>query len=143
MRHTQLQAIGVKLGALSAAVLLSACQTMSGGSAPQDEAPSPKNPEFTSEMAKFNAQFPNPKVSKYEDESIAYNNAQKFDERGNCHGKSKYPVTIMLLLDADGKVTNTITDVENGKAKCFRQSYASVQFPKPPIAPYRKAILLK
>ena len=140
MRHTLL-----KLSALGAVLLLSACQTMqtSNTSAAQDEAPSPKNPEFTSEMAKFNAQFPNPKVSKYEEESIAHNNAQKFDERGNCHGKSKYPVTIMLLLDANGKVTNTVTDVENSKAACFRQNYASVQFPKPPIAPYRKAILLK
>eukprot|EP01034_Spumella_vulgaris_P026839 gene26839-biopygen23083 len=139
MRNTCL-----KLSALCAALLLSACQTMqTSNTAAQDEAPSPKNPEFTSEMAKFNAQFPNPKVSKYEDESIAYNNAQKFDERGNCHGKSKYPVTIMLLLDANGKVTNTVTDVENSKAACFRQNYASVQFPKPPIAPYRKAILLK
>ena len=139
MRH-----IGIKLSALGAVLLLAACQTTqtTGGSA-QEEAPSPKNPEFTSEMAKFNAQFPNVKVSKYEDESIAFNNAQKFDERGNCHGKSKYPVTIMLLLDANGKVTNTVTDVENSKAACFRQTYAAVQFPKPPLAPYRKAILLK
>lgn len=133
----------LKLSALCAVLVLSACQTTQTGSSAQDEAPSPKNPEFTSEMAKFNAQFPNAKVSKYEDESIAFNNAQKLDEKGNCHGKSKYPVTIMLLLDANGKVTNTMTDVENGKAACFRQSYASVQFPKPPIAPYRKAILLK
>lgn len=139
MRNTCL-----KLSALCAALLLSACQTTpTGSSAAQDEAPSPKNPEFTTEMAKFNAQFPNPKVSKYEEESIAFNNAQKFDERGNCHGKSKYPVTIMLLLDASGKVISTVTDVENGKAACFRQSYAAVQFPKPPIAPYRKAMLLR
>ncbi|CAN7717634.1 hypothetical protein LJR289_005932 [Pseudoduganella sp. LjRoot289] len=134
----------MKLSALCAALLLAACQTtQTTGSMAQEEAPSPKNPAFTSEMAKFNAQFPNAKVSKYEDESIAFNNAQKLDERGNCHGKSKYPVTIMLLLDASGKVTNAVTDVENGKAACFRQTYASVQFPKPPIAPYRKAILLK
>jgi hypothetical protein len=33
--------------------------------------------------------------------------------------------------------------VENAKAACFRNTYASVQFPKPPIAPYRKAILLR
>lgn len=134
----------LKLSTLCAVLLLSACQTtQTTSNSTQDEAPSLKNPEFTSEMAKFNAQFPNPKVSKYEDESIAFNNAQKLDEKGNCHGKSKYPVTIMLLLDANGKVTNTMTDVENSKAACFRQTYASVQFPKPPIAPYRKAILLK
>jgi hypothetical protein len=139
MRNTCL-----KIGALCAVLLVSACQTtQTTSTSAQEEAPSPKNPEFTSEMAKFNAQFPNAKVSKYEDESIAFNNAQKFDERGNCHAKSKYPVTIMLLLDANGKVTNTMTDVENGKAACFRQTYAAVQFPKPPIAPYRKAILLK
>ncbi len=50
---------------------------------------------------------------------------------------------VQRALDATGKVTNTWTDVENTKAACFRTAYAGVQFPKPPIAPYRKAILLK
>jgi len=36
-----------------------------------------------------------------------------------------------------------MTDVENSKAACFRQAYAGVQFPKPPVAPYRKPIILK
>lgn len=110
---------------------------------PQDEAPPPKNLEFAGEMAKFEAQFPNALASKYEDDSIRYNNEKKFDEKGNCHGMSKYPVVIILVLDAGGKVTRTMTDVSNAKAECFRKAYAGVQFPKPPMASYRKAINLK
>ena len=133
-----------KISTLCAAVLVAGCQsTGPNAGSQQDEAPSPPNPQFAGEMAKFNAQFPNAKATKYEEESIAFNNEKKLDEKGNCHAKSKYPITLVLVLDADGKVSSTITDVENRKAACFRESYASAQFPKPPIAPYRKAILLK
>ncbi|MDM5175675.1 hypothetical protein PO883_00420 [Massilia sp. DJPM01] len=134
----------IKISMLCAAVLMAACETT--GTKPADpnavEAPSPKNPDFSAEMAKFDAQFPNAKATKYENESIAFNNERKLDQKGNCHGKSKYPVTIVLVLDAEGKVTKTMTDVENAKASCFRSAYAGVQFPRPPMAPYRKAILL-
>ena len=131
----------LKLGALCAAILASGCASMSGP--PQDETPPPANPQFAGEMNKFNAQFPNDKASRYEDLSISYNNAQKLDEKGNCHDLSKYPVIVVLLLDANGKVTNTTADVSNAKADCFRQAYASAQFPAPPFAPYRKPIRLR
>ena len=134
----------IKLGAIAALAILAGCQTAPmGGSSQQDEAPPPANPAFTGEMAKFNAQFPNDKAMKYEDVSLKFNNDKKLDERGNCHDKSKYPVTIVLTLDADGKVTDSVTDVSNAKAECFRKAYAGVQFPKPPTAPYRKPIQLR
>lgn len=131
---------------LMAAILAAGCSSLPQSQQPQaqqDEAPPPKNPEFAGEMAKFNAQFPNAKATQYEDVSIAFNNKNKLDEKGGCHDKAKHPVTIILVLDANGKVTNSLTDVENAKAACFRNSYASVQFPRPPVAPYRKAILLR
>lgn len=124
--------------------LLAGCQTMSTpGGAGRDEAPPPANPAFAGGMAKFNAQFPSDKATKYEDVSLKFNNEKKLDERGNCHDKSKYPVTIVLTLDADGKVTDSVTDVSNAKAECFRKAYAGVQFPKPPVAPYYKPIQLR
>ncbi|WP_295994294.1 hypothetical protein [Rugamonas sp.] len=138
MRNQSLK-FALKCGALAAMLLAAGCQTMT----PKYEAPSPKNPDFAAEMNKFNAQFPNDKATRYEDVSIKFNNDQKIDEKGHCHDKSQFPVTIILQLDAAGKVTRSMTDVENSKAECFRQTYASVQFPAPPIAPYRKAILLQ
>ncbi|NHZ96031.1 hypothetical protein [Massilia sp. CCM 8734] len=135
----------IKISMLCAAVLMAGCETTGSKQADPNavEVPSPKNPDFAGEMAKFDAQFPNAKATKYENESIAFNNDRKLDQKGDCHGKSKYPVTIVLILDADGKVTKTMTDVENAKAACFRSAYNGVQFPRPPMAPYRKAILLK
>lgn len=137
MRHFCL-----KVSALCAVVLATGCATTSSTSQP-DEAPPLPNPAFSGEMAKFNAQFPSDKASKYEDISLAFNNEQKLDEKGNCHGLSKYPVTIILVLDANGKVSSATTDVQNSKASCFLAAYAGVQFPKPPSAPYRKPIRLK
>lgn len=108
-----------------------------------DEAPPPANPDFASAMARFNAQFPNEQASRYEEVSINYNNNLKLDERGNCHQRSKYPVVIVLTLDASGKVIGSTTDVMNAKAECFRQAYAAVQLPPPPFAPYQKPIRLR
>ena len=137
----------MKISAICALLLAAGCQTTgdtSGASTPpQNETPPPSNPQFASQMQKFEKQFPNAKATKYEDESLAFNNANKLDMKGNCHGKSAYPVVILLTLDANGRVTDTMTDVQNSKAECFRQAYAGVQFPKPPVAPYFKPIRLK
>ena len=136
-----------KLGALCAVMLAAGCGTTSSTSTPAGgqatEAPSPANPAFAGEMSKFNSQFPNAKATAYENETLRFNNEKKLDEKGNCHGKSIYPITIILVLDASGRVTSSTTDVDNAKASCFRAAYANVQFPKPPMAPYRKPIMLK
>lgn len=134
----------LKTAAAGAVLLLAAgCSTMGGQGPASNEAPPPANPAFAGEMARFNAQFPNDKASKYEEVSINFNNTNKLDERGNCHDKSKYPVVIVLTLDASGRVTRSTTDVENSKAACFREAYASAQLPPPPFAPYLKPIKLR
>lgn len=130
------------LSALCAAVLVSGCQTTSPASQ-TSEAPSPANPLYAGELRKFDAQFPNDKATKYEADTLRFNNEQKLDEKGDCHAKSIYPITIILVLDANGRVTGSTTDVDNAKAACFRKAYAAVTFPKPPVAPYRKPIMLK
>lgn len=131
---------GLKLSALCAVVLAAGCQSLPQQ---QNETPPPANPQFAGEMSKFNAQFPNDKASRYEEVSLNFNNAQKLDEKGNCHGLSSYPVIVILILDANGKVSSSTADVSNKKADCFREVYAGVQFPAPPFAPYRKPIRLR
>ncbi|WP_432383254.1 hypothetical protein [Duganella sp. P38] len=132
----------LKTAAASAVMLIAAGCASTGGSW-NNEPPPPANPNFATEMNKFNAQFPNDKATKYEEVSLNFNNAKKLDERGNCHDINKYPVVIILTLDAAGKVTRTTTDVEGKKAECFRQAYADVQLPPPPFAPYQKPIRLR
>ncbi|MYM84485.1 hypothetical protein GTP44_21360 [Duganella sp. FT50W] len=133
----------LKIAAASAVAMIAAGCASTGGGAWNNEPPPAANPNFASEMNKFNAQFPNDKASKYEEVSLNYNNAKKLDDRGNCHDINKYPVVIILTLDASGKVTRTTTDVEGKKAECFRQAYADVQLPPPPFAPYQKPIRLR
>jgi len=127
--------------ASAALLLVSGCASMHH--AASDEVPPPANPDFAGAMAKFNAQFPNDMASRYEEVSINYNNNLKLDEKGNCHERSKYPVVIVLTLDASGKVVGSTTDVMNAKAECFRQAYAAAQLPPPPFAPYQKPIRLR
>ncbi len=116
---------------------------MQQSSSPANEPTPPSNPAFQGEMAKFNSQFPSAKATKYEEDSLKFNVDNKLDMKGNCHGKSTYPVTIILVLDASGRVTRSVTDVDNSKAECFRRAYAGVTFPKPPVAPYYKPLRLK
>lgn len=132
-----------KLSAMAAMLALAGCQSMGSLTAQQDEAAPPGNPGFASEIAKFNAQFPNPQASQYEELSLSYNNANKLDERGNCHDLAKHHVIVVLLLDKDGKVTGSTADVHSKKAQCFQELYASAQFPRPPFAPYRKPLNLR
>jgi hypothetical protein len=134
----------LKLSALCAALFLAGCQSTGSMTAPNPNEPMPpSNPAFQGEMAKFNAQFPNAKATRYEDESLKFNDANKLDMKGNCHDMSIHPVTIILVLDANGRVTSSTTDVDNKKAACFRNAYAGVSFPKPPSAPYYKPLRLK
>ena len=132
-----------KLGALGALLLAAGCQSTGSLQTAQNEAPPPSNPGFASEMAKFNAQFPNDKAMQYEEISLNYNNAHKLDEQGNCHDLSKYPVIVILVLDKNGRVNSSTADVTSRKAQCFQSLYASAQFPSPPFAPYRKPIRLR
>lgn len=133
-----------QLSALGALLLTAGCQTTTSIPTPaQDETPPPSNPGFAGEMNKFNAQFPNDQASRYEEVSLDFNNARKLDQQGNCHDLSKWPVTVILVLDADGKVSSSTADVSSKKAQCFQNLYASAQFPSPPFAPYRKPIKLR
>jgi len=141
LRHSLYQLS--KLGAVAALLLAAGCQSTGTLLSQQDETPPPQNPGYASEIAKFNAQFPNPQASKYEEVSLNFNNANQLDQRGNCHALSKYPVIVILVLDKDGKVSSSTADVQSKKAQCFQNLYASVQFPSPPFAPYRKPINLK
>ena len=129
--------------AILALSTLAGCQSTGSLSAPQDDAAPPGNPGFASEIAKFNAQFPNPRASQYEEVSLDYNNTNKLDERGNCHDLARHRVVVVLLLDQDGKVTGSTANVQSKKAQCFQQLYASAQFPRPPFAPYRKPLDLR
>lgn len=133
----------IKLSTLAAMLALAGCQSMGALTSAQDEPAPPGNPGFAGEIAKFHAQFPNPQASAYEEVSLNYNNANKLDERGNCHDLAKHHVIVVLLLDKEGKVTGSTADVQSKKAQCFQNLYASAQFPRPPFAPYRKPLNLR
>lgn len=110
---------------------LTACQTIATPTGERN---------FATEVAKFESQFPNPQIESYQQLLISFGNEKLSDEMENCYSRSKESVTLVLLVSGNGEITQVFSDVENEKAKCFRETFLQVRFPKPPIAEYRHAL---
>ena len=65
-----------------------------------------------------------------------FNNAQHLDERDGCYFKAEGSLVQILQIDSAGKVVGYVSDKDNGRSHCWRQSYLGVTFPKPPFAPF-------
>ena len=85
------------------------------------EAQRVKHPEATSDYADIWADF---------------NNQHGLDERDGCYFMAVGELTQVLEIDESGKVTGYFADKDNGRSRCWRQTYLGVVFPKPPFAPY-------
>jgi len=72
----------------------------------------------------------------YEEEWAAFNNSNHIDQKSGCYRKSSGPIQQILVINKSGVVTDVITDVDNEKSRCFRDSFLDVKFPAPPVAPF-------
>ena len=65
-----------------------------------------------------------------------FNNRNHLDERDGCYFRADGELTQILEIDASGKVVGYFADKDNGRSRCWRNTYLGVVFPKPPFAPY-------
>jgi len=75
-------------------------------------------------------------TSNYAETWAAFNNQHRLDERDGCYYMAEGELTQILEIDESGKVVSYFTDKDNGRSKCWAQTYLDVVFPKPPFAPY-------
>lgn len=97
----------------------------------------PPLPEtYETAASRFTAQ---PRTQATDDYGAAwarFNNAHRLDERDGCYLKSEGSLVQILKIDASGTVVGYFPDKDNGRSRCWAQTYLGVTFPKPPFAPF-------
>lgn len=95
-----------------------------------------KNFEQADARAEAQRQTRSAATSSYAETWAAFNNQHRLDERDGCYYMAEGELTQILEIDESGKVVGYFTDKDNGRSKCWAQTYLGVVFPKPPFAPY-------
>ncbi|WP_211251968.1 hypothetical protein, partial [Arenimonas malthae] len=75
-------------------------------------------------------------TARYAEAWAAFNNEQGLDERDGCYFKADGELTQILEIDSSGRVVGYYSNKDNGRSRCWKQTYIGVVFPKPPFAPY-------
>jgi len=82
-----------------------------------------------------------PEYQTYAAEFTQFNNSLHLDEKDGCYGQGTGPVRLLLVIthpagEPYARITQTVTDVDNAKAQCFRKSYRGIQTKVPPFLPF-------
>jgi hypothetical protein len=91
---------------------------------------------FAEAKQRFDAQPRNAATDAYGAAWADFNNAHHLDERDGCYFKAQGSLVQILQIDAGGKVVGYFADKDNGRSRCWRETYLGVTFPKPPFAPF-------
>jgi hypothetical protein len=105
--------------------LLAACASM-----PQADS------SFIDAQRMFDVQPRTDATDAYRTAWAEFNNAYGLDERDGCYRKANGPLVQIFQIDASGKIIGYFADRQNGRSRCWRQTYLGVTFPKPPFAPF-------
>jgi hypothetical protein len=63
-------------------------------------------------------------------------NAQRLDEKSGCYAKNVgQRISLILIVDRNGRIGQSYSDNNTPKAKCFKAAYLGAQMPIPPFFP--------
>jgi hypothetical protein len=77
----------------------------------------------------------------YAAEFSQFNNHFHLDEKDGCYRLAPGPVELMLVIRHSGGdkfavIEQVLSDVDNSKARCFKQSYGGIRTKIPPFLPF-------
>jgi hypothetical protein len=77
----------------------------------------------------------------YAAEFSQFNNHFHLDEKDGCYRLAPGPVELMLVITHSGGdkfaiIERVLSDVDNQKARCFKQTYGGIQTKIPPYLPF-------
>jgi hypothetical protein len=59
------------------------------------------------------------------------------DKNSGCYEKNVgQRISLILIVDRSGRITDSYSDSKTAKAKCFKAAYKGAQMPIPPFAPF-------
>jgi len=91
---------------------------------------------FAAANAQADQQGSSEATAAYAKSWAQFNNQHRLDERDGCYFMADGELTQILQIDKTGKVVAYFADKDNGRSRCWRNTYMGVEFPQPPFAPY-------
>jgi hypothetical protein len=97
----------------------------------------PATDSYQSAVALFNRAKDLPGFTDYVNAFVRSQNAQHLDEKSGCYEKNiGQRISLILMVDRTGRITESYSDSKAAKAKCFKVAYKGAQMPIPPFAPF-------
>jgi hypothetical protein len=92
---------------------------------------------FQSAEALFNRAKDLPGFTDYVSAFVRSQSAQRLDINSGCYEKNVgQRISLILIVDRSGRITDSYSDSKTAKAKCFKAVFKGVQMPIPPFAPF-------
>jgi hypothetical protein len=97
----------------------------------------PATDNFQSALALFNRAKDLPGFTEYVNVFVRSQSAQHLDKDSGCYEKNVgQRISLILIVDRSGRITDAYSDSKAAKAKCFKAAYKGAQMPIPPFAPF-------
>jgi|ERR1700733_42032 hypothetical protein len=91
---------------------------------------------YPSALALYDRAKDLPGFSNYVNGFVRSQNAQHLDERSGCYAKNVgQRISLILIVDRNGRIVQSYSDSNISKAKCFKAAYLGAQMPIPPFVP--------
>lgn len=120
-------------GCIVAALLVAACA-----------ASPPVADTYASALALYDRAKDLPGFADYVNAFVRSQNAQHLDERSGCYAKNVgQRISLILIVDRNGRVTQSHSDSKTPKAKCFKAAYLGAQMPIPPFVPLPVQLIMR
>jgi hypothetical protein len=85
-----------------------------------------------------------PGFADYVNVFVRSQNAQHLDERSGCYAKNVgQRISLILIVDRNGRIVQSYSDSNTRKAKCFKAAYLGAQMPIPPFVPLPVQLAMK
>ncbi len=91
---------------------------------------------YPSALALYDRAKDLPGFADYVNAFVRSQNAQHLDERSGCYAKNVgQRISLILIVDRNGRIGQSYSDNNTPKAKCFKAAYLGAQMPIPPFFP--------
>lgn len=80
--------------------------------------------------------------SEYLKSRMGYENSIALDEQGFCYSIPGGGITQVIRINKEGVIDLVLSNIENPKSKCFRETYLDTKFSPPPFAPIYQEMLI-
>jgi len=99
---------------------------------------------YPSALALFDRAKDLPGFTDYVNAFVRSQNAQHLDERSGCYAKNVgQRISLILIVDRNGRIIQSYSDSKTPKAKCFKAAYLGAQMPIPPFVPLPVQLAMK